>query len=86
MLIRLRLKKKQKNSKQNKFTLETGPREYRILPDAEMQKQNEYMTKVRAITLGKKEGTGETAPSRRESGDTCCRLASGILCVWQLKS
>ena len=35
-------------------------KEYRILPDAEMQKQNEYIAKVKAITLGKKEETGET--------------------------
>ena len=35
-------------------------REYRILPDAEMQKQNEYIAKVRAVVLGAKEETGET--------------------------
>ena len=35
-------------------------KEYRILPDHKMQKQNEYIEKVRAITLGQKEETGET--------------------------
>ena len=34
-------------------------KEYRILPDAEMQKQNEYITKIRALVLGAKETTGE---------------------------
>ena len=34
-------------------------KEYRILPDAEMQKQKEYISKVRSITLGKNEETGE---------------------------
>jgi len=34
-------------------------KEYRILPDAEMQKQNEYIAKIRALVLGIKETTGE---------------------------
>ena len=34
-------------------------KEYRILPDAEMQKQNEYIAKIRALVLGVKETTGE---------------------------
>ena len=34
-------------------------KEYRILPDAEMQKQNEYIAKIRALVLGAKETTGE---------------------------
>ena len=34
-------------------------KEYRILPDAEMQKQNEYIAKVRALVRGQKEETGE---------------------------
>ena len=34
-------------------------KEYRILPDAEMQKQNEYIAKIRALVLGTKETTGE---------------------------
>jgi len=34
-------------------------KEYRILPDAEMQKQNEYIAKVRSVVLGQKEETGE---------------------------
>jgi len=34
-------------------------KEYRILPDAEMQKQNEYIAKIRALVLGTKETAGE---------------------------
>ena len=34
-------------------------KEYRILPDAEMQKQNEYIAKIRALVLGAKETAGE---------------------------
>ena len=34
-------------------------KEYRILPDAEMQKQNEYIAKIRDLVLGAKETTGE---------------------------
>ena len=34
-------------------------REYRILPEGEMQKQNEYIARVRAVVLGQKAETGE---------------------------
>ena len=34
-------------------------KEYRILPDAEMQKQNEYIARVRAVILGQRAETGE---------------------------
>lgn len=34
-------------------------KEYRILPDAEMQKQKEYIARVRAVVLGQKAETGE---------------------------
>ena len=34
-------------------------REYRILPEGEMQKQNEYIARVRAVVLGQRAETGE---------------------------